>query len=109
MTKGSFTATILCGDLNADPLSQIYSILHESFVSVYSLTCSCEPPHSDNELEVLEFCDAVTDGGAQAEPLFTTWKFRYSSFKRRFKYFFISELLLMCICLRLPKKIPPIS
>ena len=77
--KRSSTPTILCGDLNADPLSETYSILHENFVSVYSLVCPCEPPHRANELDVLEFCDAVTDGGAPAEPLFTTWKFRYLS------------------------------
>lgn len=111
VTKGSSTATILCGDLNADPLSEIYSILHENFVSVYSLICPCEPPHLANELEVLEFCDAVTDGGAQAEPLFTTWKFRYlSSLKPRFETCFcISELFFVCICLRLPNESFPLA
>jgi hypothetical protein len=111
VTRGSSNATILCGDLNADPLSEIYSILHENFVSVYSLTCPCEPPHRANELEVLEFCDAVIDGGAQAEPLFTTWKFRYlSSFKPRFEiYFCISELFFACICLRLRKESFPLA
>ena len=77
--KGSPSATILCGDLNADPLSETYRNLHKSFVSVYGLICRCEAPHCANELGVLEFCGAVTDGGAQAEPLFTPWKLWYLS------------------------------
>ncbi|KAG0631798.1 hypothetical protein M758_1G279800 [Ceratodon purpureus] len=81
--KGSSTPTILCGDLNADPLSETYSILHENFVSVYSLVCPCDPAHRANELDVLEFCDAVADGGAPAEPLFTTWKFRSKEGERQ--------------------------
>src|SRR5438128_678855 len=77
VTKGSSVATIFCGDLNADPLSKTYNIVRKSLVSVYGLTCPCEAPHPADELGVIEYCNAVSNGGAQAEPLFTTWKFRY--------------------------------
>jgi len=77
VTKGFSIATIFCGDLNADPLSRTYNIVRESLVSVYSLKCPCEASHPADEHGVIEFCNAVSNGGAQAEPLFTTWKFRY--------------------------------
>ncbi|XP_024385992.1 uncharacterized protein [Physcomitrium patens] len=76
VAQGSLVASILCGDLNADPFSNTYSILHENFASVYSLICVCDPPHRVNELEVMELCDFVENGGAQAEPMYTTWKIR---------------------------------
>lgn len=54
---------IFCGDLNVDFFLNIYSILYENFVSVYSLICVCDFFYCVNEFEVMEFCDFVENGG----------------------------------------------
>lgn len=80
--KDLLIPTITCGDFNAEPFSEVYKLFQQQFQSVYGLTCKCTP-HQVAESEVLNICHSGCDGGAKAEPAYTTWKFKPGEEKRR--------------------------
>lgn len=62
MINGLFIVIIFCGDLNVDFFLEMYSIVYESLVSVYSLICFCEVFYFVDEFGVIEFCNVVSSG-----------------------------------------------
>eukprot|EP00897_Mesotaenium_endlicherianum_P004583 jgi/Mesen1/4152/ME000219S03283 len=80
-------ALIVCGDFNTGPQSAVWHLMRDhplAFRSAYAYLCECAPPHAaggegGGDVHLFEgqhHCEEGRDGGAHAEPPYTTWKFR---------------------------------
>ncbi|CAM6103382.1 unnamed protein product [Calypogeia fissa] len=82
-TKDGTLPSVICGDFNSNPFSVVYKLVHECSLRLQSVYArKLELTSADNPMSPTIHVGNSIDGGASAEPPFTTWKFRSTGEKQ---------------------------